>query len=158
MRRPIMEESIMKLEAEIIELTSAVLELIEVLRNEWHRYLSSLFWYACRFYMVAEHQLLELQFCYRQERLVGVVWMIPTHILPTPCYWCSEITTSFYTVNERVFPHCGCDDDEWFIPSHLPLLRNRPNWTQCAHSTHEPLFRLYHQTHEGLGDEFWSLW
>ena len=34
MRRPYMEESIMKLEAEIIELTSAVLELIEVMRNE----------------------------------------------------------------------------------------------------------------------------
>jgi len=29
-----MEESIMKLEAEIVELTSAVLELIEVLRGE----------------------------------------------------------------------------------------------------------------------------
>jgi len=34
MRRPFMEESIMKLEAEIVELTGVILELIEVITRE----------------------------------------------------------------------------------------------------------------------------
>jgi len=34
MRRPFMEESIMKLEAEIVELTGAILQLIEVITGE----------------------------------------------------------------------------------------------------------------------------
>ena len=35
--------------------------------------------------------------------------MIPTHILPSKCDWCGDITTGFYTVNSKVIPDCGCD-------------------------------------------------
>lgn len=41
---------------------------------------------------------------------------------------------------------------ERFVSTHLPLLRNRPNWTQSPHDAHGPLFRYDHQTTAGLGD------